>query len=202
MFNFIIKRFFFSTCSTYKRNQKKRLIVPKVLKLQQQQPIKRISRLGKHHDLNSYIKSFESAEGDNKIHKGTVYKGTIYEYETVKCLENVFGIVSRRVGGAGDKGIDLRGQWFLSENKKFNIIGQCKNLSQSCKSSSVREFEGTLCHESLNTIGILSSKSGFSKNSISRFQTSPMPLILMKVSQGGNNCELILFNDTANKLLH
>ncbi|CAG8450062.1 14011_t:CDS:2 [Funneliformis caledonium] len=149
----------------------------------------------KHNDLESFLSTKDLNTKTN------VYRGTLYEYETISCLKNYFGILTRRVGGTNDSGIDFRGRWTLPNNQKLNIIGQCKNNSVKCSPISVRELEGVLCTETKNTLGILSSKSGFGKAAISRFNSSPYPLILVCVLNDGKNCEIFTWNKTCEKIL-
>ncbi|CAI2168973.1 19329_t:CDS:2 [Funneliformis geosporum] len=148
-----------------------------------------------HNDLESFL----SREDLNL--KSNVYRGTLYEYETISCLKDHFGITTRRVGGTNDSGIDFRGRWTLPNNQKLNIIGQCKNNSSKCSPISVRELEGVLCTETKDTLGILSSKSSFSKAAITRFYASPYPLILVCVLNDGQNCETFTWNKTCEKIL-
>ncbi|RIA83228.1 hypothetical protein C1645_669574, partial [Glomus cerebriforme] len=148
-----------------------------------------------HNDLESFL-SIKDLDPETKV-----YKGTLYEYETISCLQKNFGIITRRVGGANDSGIDFRGRWILPNYQQLNLVGQCKNSSNKCPPSSVRELEGVLGFESEDTLGILSSKSGFSKYAIKRFVASPRPLILISVIQNGNICERFTWNKSCEKLL-
>ncbi|KAG9291519.1 hypothetical protein G9A89_021938 [Geosiphon pyriformis] len=126
----------------------------------------------------------------------SVYTGTLYEYETIHCLQNIFGVDSRRTGQSYDCGIDFRGYWTFF-GKRLCLIGQCKNHYTRCGPRHVRELEGTLSHESPATCGILSAKKGFTEAAKLQFKASPWPLILMAVRPGGDNCELFMWNNAA-----
>ncbi|CAG8531112.1 1289_t:CDS:2 [Diversispora eburnea] len=147
-----------------------------------------------HHNLETFL-------AIKDIDKNTtLYRGTLYEYETIDCLQKLFGIVTRRVGKANDAGIDFRGRWNLP-NKRLMIIGQCKSFNIKCSSNVVRDLEGTLCRESKETIGILSSFGGFTEAAIKRYYGSPWPMMLVTVIDGGKICEKFLWNKTAEAYL-
>jgi hypothetical protein len=153
----------------------------------------------KEHKEHKDLESFLSIKDINT--ESYVYKGTLYEYETISCLQKNFGIIAIRVGGTNDSGIDFRGGWKLPNEKKLNLVGQCKNISSKCPPSSVRELEGVLGLETENTLGILSSKSGFSRQAISRFKASPRPLIVVSVVNDGEMCKSFMWNTSCEKLL-
>ena len=158
----------------------------------------KLQRLQKHTDLESFL----SMKDLNT--KSSVYKGTLYEYETISCLQKNFGIISTRVGKCDDFGIDFRARWKLPNEKKISIVGQCKNTSNKCSPSSVRELEGVLGMEMIETddiLGILSSKSGFSIQTIRRFHSSPRPIILVCVVDNGERCESFTWNSACEKIL-
>jgi hypothetical protein len=170
----------------------------KVLTQEQEQGMKSEkirSELQKHTDLESFL-SRKDLNSDTNVHKGT-----LYEYETILCLQKSFGIISKRVGGGNDFGIDFRAKWKLPNDKKLNLVGQCKNISKKCSPNSIRELEGVLGMEAEDTLGILSSKSGFSKQSIRRFIASPCPLILVCVVHNGKRCKSFIWNDACKSIL-
>ncbi|CAG8481198.1 hypothetical protein C2G38_2108633 [Gigaspora rosea] len=148
-----------------------------------------------HHDL----KSFLALKEVNK--NSSLYRGTLYEYQTITCLEKTLGIVTRRVGKANDGGIDFRGKWILP-NKKLYVVGQCKALSTKCPPNIIRELEGVLCQETEGTLCILSSMNGFTKSTIKRYIASPFPIMLITVTDHGRKCSCILWNKTAEKYLN
>ncbi|EXX51128.1 uncharacterized protein OCT59_007842 [Rhizophagus irregularis] len=149
-----------------------------------------------HKDLESFllIKDINT--------ESSVYKGTLYEYETISCLQKNFGMITSRVGGASDSGIDFRGGWNLPNGQKLKLVGQCKNYSNKCPPSSVRELEGVVSGlTSENTFGILSSKSGFSDEAINRFKASVCPLIMVSVINNGKKCKSFVWNKSCEKFL-
>lgn len=92
----------------------------------------------------------------------TVARGTAFEHSSSLLLDRRFGIQLQRVGGAGDRGIDLRGWWYIPQKKdpgiksrgaedkevgrrrRLRIIAQCKAEAKKLGPVIIREFEGTL----------------------------------------------------------
>lgn len=99
----------------------------------------------------------------------TVARGTAFEHFSSLLLNRRFGIQLQRVGGAGDRGIDLKGWWYIpseepksrgkregseEENpnsiiqggrrKRLRVIAQCKAEAKKLGPVIIREFEGTL----------------------------------------------------------
>lgn len=116
---------------------------------------------------------------DDKEDLSTVEIGTIYENKTIECLLD-FGFQLRRVGGALDKGIDLRGNW--NSYRSHPVIIQCKREAKPVGPKYIRELEGTLSHESPNVIGILVSQSGFTNEAKSDFNASKSSMILVGIT--------------------
>ncbi|CAG8490782.1 1244_t:CDS:1 [Ambispora leptoticha] len=152
------------------------------------------SLVQKHKTIETFL-----AKKDQNT-EATVYHGTLYEYETIKCLREIFGIETRRCGGSNDRGIDFRGRWTLPDKTIF-LIGQCKKVMGKCAPRHVRELEGSLSHESAQTLGIMSSNGGFTPQAKLQFTMSPWPLVLMMVSQEGESCDMFLMNQTAEDLM-
>ncbi|CAG8468211.1 9423_t:CDS:2 [Ambispora gerdemannii] len=144
------------------------------------------------------IETFLAREDQNT--DTTVYQGTLYEYETIKCLQEVFGIETRRCGGSNDRGVDFRGRWTLPDKTIF-LIGQCKKFQVKSSPRHVRELEGSLSHESPQTLGIISSGGGFTSKAKLQFTASPWPLILMMVGEEGESCDMFLMNHAAENLM-
>lgn len=102
-----------------------------------------------------------------------IFRGTLYEFSTKEKLESIMNCRRMvRVGGAGDHGVDLIGNWNLSEydvdetakltsrllllksklggsslpllNLEDDIIAlvQCKNYASRIKASTIRELAG------------------------------------------------------------
>ncbi|KAH6577368.1 hypothetical protein BASA50_001343 [Batrachochytrium salamandrivorans] len=92
----------------------------------------------------------------------TSHLGTHYEQQVKLTLESV-GMHLARVGGANDKGVDLRGTWQLhTQTNPFKVIVQCKAEQKPVGPSRVRELLGTLTAESPGTVGVLVALNGFS----------------------------------------
>lgn len=87
----------------------------------------------------------------------TVFTGTRYEYLVLSSLRRL-GIELARVGGSGDKGVDLIGWWHLPQWKSktsttevadlLKVMVQCKRIASTTKRTKavgpnvVRELEG------------------------------------------------------------
>lgn len=95
-----------------------------------------------HHDIPSYIAYAERVGLDVTT---TTYVGTHYEYMVAEALRR-YGFELRRVGGAGDYGIDLLGTWTVpSTPAPLRVLLQCKVSSSPTTRvgpARVRELEG------------------------------------------------------------
>lgn len=130
----------------------------------------------------------------------TVYRGTLFELQTLTCLESTLGGMQlQHVGGKSDGGIDLRGSWY-----NMNIIVQCKNIKGGgCTPDHIRQLMGTTLLNSTNkqqkTIGILSTtvnqKRQFTRDVISLFNSSPVSLGLVSIQD--TTLKSIMFNKKA-----
>ncbi|KAI9268920.1 hypothetical protein BDA99DRAFT_535012 [Phascolomyces articulosus] len=116
------------------------------------------------HDLKSFLQHSGPSDPTS-----TVYRGTLFEWQTHEVLEKTLGMRLRRVGGKSDGGIDLRGTWPLLHklpslvglDKNYphrengiknrstptittaNIIVQCKNTKAGCTPDQVRGLVGS-----------------------------------------------------------
>ncbi|TNY17475.1 hypothetical protein DMC30DRAFT_106692 [Rhodotorula diobovata] len=142
----------------------------------------------------------------------TVALGTAFERATASYLAHAaqFRLESLvRVGGAGDKGVDLRGRWqpaplldspassqqspHLSSDTAYPVIVQCKAEATAVGPSTVRELEGTLVSQpqprrasSQPTtalapphIGVLVALRGFTAAAARHARASTLPLALV-----------------------
>ncbi|GAA5948404.1 hypothetical protein JCM3765_001408 [Sporobolomyces pararoseus] len=134
----------------------------------------------------------------------TSHLGTAFELVTLDLLStHPYYMNLIRVGGANDKGVDLRGRWNLSNltspltlpslgspstrnSRSLDVIVQCKAERTSLRPSVLREFEGVLqnqSHQNSTTkplpLGILVSLNGFSTQTINRSVESRWPLSLV-----------------------
>ncbi|GAA5994054.1 hypothetical protein JCM5350_004662 [Sporobolomyces pararoseus] len=145
----------------------------------------------------------------------TSHLGTAFELVTLDLLStHPYYMNLIRVGGANDKGVDLRGRWGLSNStarstvpslgspsprssRSLDVIVQCKAERTSLRPSILREFEGVLqnqSHQNSSTkrlpLGILVSLNGFSAQTINRSVESRWPLSLVHLSIGRQRLRL------------
>ncbi|KAI9099924.1 hypothetical protein DFS34DRAFT_579049 [Phlyctochytrium arcticum] len=128
----------------------------------------------------------ESGISSVKSPTSAVAVGREFELDTLWCLQQ-YGMQLHRVGGADDKGVDLRGRWKLiksrthqqsSEAVEYRVIVQCKKENKRTGPKYLRELEGTLGRESEHTIALLASSSGFSDKAADFVHASKFPLAL------------------------
>ncbi|KAK5452345.1 hypothetical protein LTS15_007411 [Exophiala xenobiotica] len=122
-----------------------------------------------HHDLPSFL---AHAARTGLSPTSTVYTGTLYEYSTSTTLRN-YGFDLHRVGGRGDRGVDLIGLWHIPrlasrtgsstgewkehtnpstgetavETDTFRVLVQCKRLvgkHAKIGPNLVRELDGAV----------------------------------------------------------
>ncbi|KAJ1032067.1 hypothetical protein NDA13_002442 [Ustilago tritici] len=100
-----------------------------------------------------------------------------------------------RTGGAGDRGIDLRGWWSPPQSSnRIRILAQCKCQDEGGKKMGpvlIREMEGVIFRASspssdteeasAPTAGIILSSSGFSKQALLQVRSSGVALAAMHV---------------------
>jgi hypothetical protein len=130
----------------------------------------------------------------------TVYRGKLFELQTLESLSNSTGMSLCHVGGKSDGGIDLRGQWF----NNTNIVVQCKNTKQGCTPDHIRELMGTVIASTSprkKTIGILSTVGHrhFTRDVIAHFNASPIPLGLATIQD--TTLKTLMFNKKAQSIL-
>ncbi|SCZ97528.1 BZ3500_MvSof-1268-A1-R1_Chr4-3g07232 [Microbotryum saponariae] len=137
----------------------------------------------------------------------TVALGTAYELATLQFLSQPpLSLQSLlRIGGANDKGIDLRGFYIPQRPvdddanddmvhegsvqrrrlrpRRYPILVQCKAVSKPLQPSIVREFEGVLSTEP-GGLGILVGMNGFTESAIKRALASELPMGLLRLGKG------------------
>ncbi|KAH9908711.1 hypothetical protein F4778DRAFT_360508 [Xylariomycetidae sp. FL2044] len=94
-----------------------------------------------HRDLATYL-AYAARTGLDTSSR--TYVGTHYEYAVAAALTPL-GFELRRVGGAGDNGIDLLGRWRVpSSLGPLPVLLQCKYAGErtGVRPSAVRELEG------------------------------------------------------------
>lgn len=136
--------------------------------------------------------------------ESSVARGTRFELLCQDLLRHMFGMKLERTGGAGDKGIDLRGWWTppapsnLQQDRRIRVIAQCKCQDEGGKKMGpvlIREVEGVL-HRANSpapssdgtapepsdlVAGIILSSSGFSKQAVLQVRSSILPLVAIHV---------------------
>ncbi|CEP09333.1 hypothetical protein [Parasitella parasitica] len=135
----------------------------------------------------------------------SVYRGTLFELQTLETLTTTAGMNLEHVGGKSDGGIDLRGQWF----DNINVLVQCKNTKQGCTPDQIRELIGTVASFSTTRnkiIGILatvsrkqSNNNQFTPDVLQQFRMSTTALGLMTIKD--TTLKSIMFNKKAQTIL-
>ncbi|KAK0192343.1 hypothetical protein F5146DRAFT_498885 [Armillaria mellea] len=139
----------------------------------------------------------------------TVFRGTTFENRSLTILQNAFGMALRRVGGKNDGGVDLVGWWGLptatpgTTTSRLRVVAQCKAEKKKFSPRYVREMEGVAWrygsiptegseaaspipwpdddHNTGPLIALLLSESTFTKATLLRAQSSPVPFMLAHI---------------------
>ncbi|KAJ7770567.1 hypothetical protein B0H16DRAFT_1515929 [Mycena metata] len=140
----------------------------------------------------------------------TTFRGTFFEERSMKILQDHLSMSLRRVGGKSDGGIDLMGWWWLpptefesgdaqtvpvAKRRRLRVLAQCKAEKKKASPKYVREMEGVLHRymSLLNSPGdaastsqyplvaLLVSESPFTKSTVLRAQSSPVPFFLLHI---------------------
>ncbi|KAI8356650.1 hypothetical protein BD560DRAFT_406502 [Blakeslea trispora] len=155
---------------------------------------KNIKTISNNSRLSDFLKKTDKDTASN------VYRGTLFELQTLESLSSMTGMNLDHCGGKGDGGIDLRGQWF----NNINVLVQCKNTKQGCTPDQIRELMGTVLSTTSakkKTLGILSTVSHkqFTRDVMSLFNASPVPLGLATVEE--TTLKSLMFNKKAQSML-
>ncbi|KAG0346102.1 hypothetical protein BG004_002435 [Podila humilis] len=159
---------------------------------------------GSHNDLSSF-------EGLDHNTKSTIYRGTLFEYQTQEILKKTLGIHTQRSAGNNDLGVDLRGTWFvpLSASPKpgdkvrhLKVIVQCKVLRGKVGPKFVRELQGSLSFETQPTMAILAVSSDFTKHALLPYAKSIWPMALVVIDAENHQCRKLMWNRAADKVMH
>lgn len=139
----------------------------------------------------------------------TVYRGTAFENRCLDILRDKLFMSLSRVGGKDDGGIDLVGWWWLPDiassqrsdslpRKRVRVLAQCKAEKKKASPKYVREMEGVLYRYmqdkgvvesedeqgsilSTTCVGLLLSESPFTKSTLLRAHSSPLPFLLLHI---------------------
>ncbi|ANB11348.1 Rrg7p [Sugiyamaella lignohabitans] len=171
-----------------------------------------------HHDLKSYIRYTNC---NNVNQKSTVFRGTLYEYSVQHILMSHLkfkGVV--RSGRAGDKGVDLLGNW-----KKLLALVQCKSSTVKTGARLFREMAGVYnifvagSKDEGKAVIIIASPASITSHGMREFLQLSIPIIYCKIDYtvplynfetsdydlgslaDGSALQSILYNDEAAKLL-
>ncbi|KAF9423778.1 hypothetical protein BGZ94_008155 [Podila epigama] len=159
--------------------------------------------IGTHNDLYS----FEELDHNTK---STIYRGTLFEYQTQEILKKRLGIYTQRSAGNGDRGIDLRGTWFLPLSaspqpgdmvRHLKVIVQCKMMNAKIGPKYVRELQGSLSFESKPTLAMLAVSSEFTKQAIYPFVKSQWPMALVVIDTENHECKKLMWNKAADDVM-
>ncbi|GAO45922.1 hypothetical protein SAICODRAFT_90186 [Saitoella complicata NRRL Y-17804] len=153
-----------------------------------------------HVDLESF-KAYAAATGLSQ--ETTVYRGTLYEY-TVQTVLRRLNFLLRRCGGADDRGIDLRGSWYLQNDADpLRVIVQCKSLNRKIGPNLVREMEGAIANESNGTLGVFASNQPYTDATNRQLLSSQRPMILCVIStlDEGADLKQMVWNTSASDML-
>jgi hypothetical protein len=150
-----------------------------------------------HCDLPSYAAYAERIGLDTST---TTYVGTHYEYTVAASLKS-FGFELRRVGGAGDYGIDLLGSWSVpSMPHPLRVLLQCKASSVTSKArigpATIRELEGAFVGappgwRGSNVLGLLVTQKTATKGVIDSLGRSRWPMAFISCSSDGSVQQMI-----------
>ncbi|KII91167.1 hypothetical protein PLICRDRAFT_76448, partial [Plicaturopsis crispa FD-325 SS-3] len=155
----------------------------------------------------------------------TVHRGVAFEQKCLQLLQQRMSMSLRRVGGKSDGGIDLQGWWWLPPldrqgvtladggRRRLRVLAQCKAEKKKMGPNYVREMEGVLYRHmspapsfvaspddtkghGYPIVALLISESRFTKSTLLRAQSSPVPFFLLYVppaheSEGGQGTETV-----------
>ncbi|KAI8602779.1 hypothetical protein EDD21DRAFT_283789, partial [Dissophora ornata] len=157
-----------------------------------------------HNDLESF-------EGLHHNINSTLYRGTLFEYQTQDILKKCLGIYTQRSAGNNDLGVDLRGTWFLplSSSPKpgdmvrhLKVIVQCKMMNAKVGPKFVRELQGSLSYETQPTMAILAVSSEFTRLALLPYAQSLWPMALVVIDTENYECRKLMWNTAAEKVMH
>ena len=149
-----------------------------------------------HTSLSSFL---AHARRTNLDRSSTTFTGTYYEYVTQALLRK-YGFELTRVGGRGDRGVDLKGIWRIvtagGPTKKdkveleIPVVVQCKRLKGKVGPNLIRELEGAVATGKKgggNTMGVLVGTRGATKGVREAMGRSRVGIcwVMLEVGEGG-----------------
>ncbi|KAF9924290.1 hypothetical protein FBU30_005708, partial [Linnemannia zychae] len=164
-------------------------------------------RTGAGHVHND-LQSFEDLEHNMD---STIYRGTLFEYQTQEILRKTLGIYTQRSAGNGDLGVDLRGTWFLplsaspkpgDKVRHLKVIIQCKKMASKIGPKFVRELQGSLSFETQPTMAILAVSSDYTRQALLPYAKSLWPMALVVIDTETQECRKLMWNRAAEKVMH
>lgn len=119
------------------------------------------------------------------------------------------GFALTRVGGRGDRGVDLRGRWIPPHAARtpprapLAVLVQCKAERLRAGPKYMRELEGTLRAVGPGTIGVLASSTACTPGLRSHMQLSRTPLAYFCIAthDAGAYVRQMLWNAAAGELI-
>jgi hypothetical protein len=109
-----------------------------------------------------------------------VHRGVAFEQRSLALLRAQLSMSLVRVGGKADGGVDLLGWWWLPARRRVRVLGQCKAEKKKLGPNYVREMEGVLHrHLPADAVALVVSESPFSKATLLRAHSSPVPFFLL-----------------------
>ncbi|KAF9403078.1 hypothetical protein BGX21_007236 [Mortierella sp. AD011] len=177
---------------------------PVIIREPQKKFIAKRDTYGAHNDLESFKELHHNT-------KSTIYRGTLFEYQTQNILRKCLGIYTQRFAGNGDCGVDLRGTWFLPTStsskpgdmvRHLKVIVQCKWSNSKIGPKYVRELQGSLSYETQPTMAILAISSDFTRLALSPYASSLWPMALVVIDAEKQQCSKLMWNRAAERVMH
>lgn len=134
------------------------------------------------------------AVGANSFHA----LGTRYEELVQAALQRSLRMCIARVGGRGDEGIDLAGEWNLPD-QALRAAVQCKRISSRASPSLVREFEGATM--SNVQVGVIACTQGPTDACRERLRQSPRPLLFLQIPEAGGGIQGVYASHSLHRAL-
>lgn len=144
----------------------------------------------------------------------TVHRGVAFEKKCLRILSDNLSMSLRRVGGKSDGGIDLIGWWWIplagldntTPRTRLRVLAQCKAEKKKIGPNYVREMEGVLhrhlpryqqSQDSLQEplVALLLSESPFTKATILRALSSPVPFFLLHIPRAVGSLDEVIQPD-------